>query len=242
MTNTKLHKHIGLYVVATILTVGAIVEGYRYYVSSYVPMARIVYPKVKGYCDMPFAFDISPDDKHIACVDLQRSLKVWNIPDVHLTATCQLPQRVETHSVTWLANNRDIAVHDGYWMQNFIGALPDNLQVVRQTQVGAWVPSKSPRAFEISPSGTLVAEGWDDGTLRVWNKSTGRNTVLSQPLPNEAEPLFTKSLANEVGQGNYILEGFTFSPDSSTVAAAYFPILENTAHVLVPAGNSFQLR
>ena len=226
---TRLLRSPVLYITAVILTITLVILGLRYYTSSYVPAAHIVYPMVRDYYDTPSAFDISPDDKYIACLDYDHALKVWSMPDIHLAATCKLPRYAETDSMTWLANDRDIAVNNGVWMQNCIGTLANSSYHVTQQRIGSWPPSGSPKTFKISPSGTLVAEAWDDGALQIWNGATHHTVLLSGP-------------SSPMDLTRFELYGIAFSPDSSIVAAVYFPITYDPNERMGIAGQSAQVR
>jgi len=226
---TRLLRSPAAYITAVILTIILLIAGLRYYTSSYVPIAHIVYPEVKDDYDTPSAFDISPDDKYIACVDYDHALKVWSMPDIQLAATCKLPRYADTDSMAWLANGRDIAVNNGVWMQNCIGVLANGSHHVAQQRIGSWPPLASPRTFKISPSGTLVEEAWDDGTLQIWNEATHHTVTLTGP----SSPMDLTRLE---------LYGFAFSPDSSMVAAVFFPITYDPNEKMGIAGRSAQVR
>jgi len=224
---TRLLKPIVAYSLIAILTIILIFAGLRNYASSHIPVAHIVYLNVKGNYNVPSAFDISPDDKYIACVDHYHALKVWSIPSVHLAAACELPRHTETGSMTWLANGRDIAISNGPWMQNCVGA-PSSSHITQQ-QIGSWPSARSPNTFKMSSSGKLVAEAWNDGVLQVWNEATHHTVVLSGP-------------SSPMDLTRFELYGFAFSPDSSTVAAVYFPITNDPNQKIGIAGRSAQVR
>jgi WD40 repeat protein/tRNA A-37 threonylcarbamoyl transferase component Bud32 len=62
------------------------------------------------------------------------------------------------------------------------------------------------RSVSFSPHGTRLASGGNDGTLRLWNTSTGEVTVLGQCLPGQTGLAYISSVS--------------FAPDGGTVASA----------------------
>jgi WD40 repeat protein len=206
---TRLPRTAVAYFLAVILTIILLFAALRYYASSYIPAAHIVYSNRNDTDHLPFAFDISPDDKHLACLDASQAVKIWRIPNVQLVDTYNLLKFADMNSVAWLANSRDIAVNNGQWIQNCIGALPNRAHSLTQQQI-VMPFSTLAMTHKISPSGTLEVSGSFDGTLQIWNEATRRGMVLSRPTM-------------DISGRNIQLCGFAISPDSSMVAAVYFP-------------------
>jgi WD40 repeat protein len=206
----KSTKPILAYILGAIGMAVVAVFALPYYKSSYVPAAQISFPNSKSDFNVPVAFDISPDDRFIACVNTRRKLKVWTLPGVRLTSTYTLPRYEGEDSLSCLAGCRDIAVISGIYLQTCAGILTHSRHRVLQRQINFGPTKKSPRQFVISPSGTLVAEQYLNGTLKLWNSQT--NLAVSLPRPDGLPSL-----------SRCTLSGIGFSPDSSTLAAVYRP-------------------
>jgi len=184
------------------------VQAYKY---AHVPIARIVLRKDQPGHPPEYVtgFSFSPDDRYVAAAEVNPdNLTVWHVPDLSPISTHPLGYVADHNSIAWMSNEK-IQVNTGTWFHFWAGE-PSNAAHGQKeiTEAAPW-DFKEYRSVKVSPTGTMVAAGQDDGTLRLWYASTAKYRILSHPPPYK------------VSHAGYQLIGFNFSPDSSTLIAAY---------------------
>jgi len=154
------------------------------------------------------ALAFSPSGRYLATLDGQHSLALRQTPSLGEEMGDRLDQFPGPYILRWLDGDEPVAIDA---QQHFVlyGPTVGNEYVDYSKTCQDTNYKHNPWTSKLNARGTVIAEGWRDGTVQMWNTVTLRHFILSHPP------------ASKSTQTQEMLCGIAISPDSPIVAAAY---------------------